>query len=78
MSYHDNACTTTHQRQRIRQKRAPYRVQAQALGVSVATSREVAPSPLWIRTVFQRTSTLQGDVWQSAHFLPQPVGSFTT
>jgi hypothetical protein len=31
MSYHDNARTTTHQRQRIRQRRTPYRVQSQAL-----------------------------------------------
>ena len=37
MSYHDNARTTMHQRQRIRQRRAPYCVQAQALGGTVAT-----------------------------------------
>jgi transposase InsO family protein len=37
MTYHDNARTTTHQRKRIRHSRAPYRVQAKALGVSVAT-----------------------------------------
>lgn len=37
MTYHKNARTTTHQRKRIRSSRAPYRVQAQALGISVAT-----------------------------------------
>lgn len=37
MTYHDNARTTVHQRKRIRQSRAPYRVQAKALGISVAT-----------------------------------------
>ena len=37
MTYHDNARTTTHQRKRIRHSRAPYRVQAKALGISVAT-----------------------------------------
>lgn len=37
MTYHDNAKTTVHQRKRIRQSKAPYRVQARELGVSVAT-----------------------------------------
>ena len=37
MTYHDNARTTVHQRKRIRHSRAPYRVQAKALGISVAT-----------------------------------------
>ena len=37
MTYHANARTTVHQRKRIRHSRAPYRVQAQALGSSVAT-----------------------------------------
>ena len=37
MTYHDNARTTVHQRKRIRHSRAPYRVQAKALGLSVAT-----------------------------------------
>jgi transposase InsO family protein len=37
MTYHDNARTTAHQRKRIRHSRAPYRLQAKALGVSVAT-----------------------------------------
>lgn len=37
MTYHDNARTTTHQRKRIRSSRAPYRVQAKALGISIAT-----------------------------------------
>ena len=41
MTYHDNARTTTHQRKRIRHSRAPYRVQAKALGVSVATVASV-------------------------------------
>lgn len=36
MTYHDNARTTTHQRKRIRSSRAPYRVQAKALGIRVA------------------------------------------
>jgi len=36
MTYHGNARTTAHQRKRIRRSREPYRVQAQALGVSVA------------------------------------------
>jgi len=34
MSSHDNARTTTHQRQRIRHRRAPYRVQARAREIS--------------------------------------------
>jgi hypothetical protein len=37
MTYHDNARTTAHQRKRIRHSRAHYRIQAKALGVSVAT-----------------------------------------
>ncbi len=37
MTYHANARTTIHQRTRIRRSRDPYRVQARALGVSVAT-----------------------------------------
>jgi transposase InsO family protein len=37
MTYHKNARTTVYQRKRIRQSHAPYRVQAKALGVSVAT-----------------------------------------
>ncbi len=37
MTYHANARTTAHQRKRIRRSRDPYRVQARALGVSVAT-----------------------------------------
>lgn len=37
MTYHDNAKTTVHQRKRIRQSKAPYRVQARELGVSAAT-----------------------------------------
>ncbi len=36
MTYHENARTTAHQRKRIRHSRTSYRVQAQALGVSVA------------------------------------------
>ena len=37
MTYHANARTTVHQRKRIRRSREPYRIQAQQLGVSVAT-----------------------------------------
>ena len=37
MTYHANARTNIQQRQRVRQSRAPYRVQATQLGVSVAT-----------------------------------------
>ena len=37
MTDHENARTTVHQRKQIRHSRAPYRVLAQALGVSVAT-----------------------------------------
>ena len=37
MRYHANARTNVQQRQRIRQSRDPYRVQARQLGVSVAT-----------------------------------------
>lgn len=37
MTYHANARTNIQQRQRIRQSRDPYRVQAEQLGVSVAT-----------------------------------------
>src|SRR5882762_7997937 len=37
MTYHNNARTTAHQRKRIRHSRAHYRIQAKALGVSVAT-----------------------------------------
>ena len=37
MTYHENARTTVHQHKRIRHGRAPYRVQAQTLGVGVAT-----------------------------------------
>lgn len=37
MTYHENARTTMHQRTRIRRSREPYRVQARALGISVAT-----------------------------------------
>lgn len=37
MTYHNNAKTTVHQRKRIRQSKAPYRVQARELGVSAAT-----------------------------------------
>ena len=37
MTSYENVRTTAHQRKRIRHSRAPYRVQAQAVGVSVAT-----------------------------------------
>lgn len=37
MTYHDHVRTPTHQRNRIRHNRAPYRVQAKALSVSLAT-----------------------------------------
>ena len=37
MTYHANARTNLQQRKRIRQSRDPYRVQAEQMGVSVAT-----------------------------------------